>query len=71
MSMTDKSVRRKWSLESKHQFMLRCDRGAFVCHKVLLTPTTTGDTGVALQLSIILAVFNILLVILMTNQVIV
>lgn len=68
--MTDKSVRRKWSLESKHQFMLRCDRGAFVCHKVLLILTTTGDTEEALQLLIIFVVFKILLVILMTNPVI-
>lgn len=27
--VTDKSVRRKWGWESKHQFMLCCDREAW------------------------------------------
>lgn len=29
VSVTDKSVRRKWGLESEHQFTLCCDRGAW------------------------------------------
>lgn len=28
VSVTDKSARKKWGLESKHQFMLCRDRGA-------------------------------------------
>lgn len=43
--VTDKSVRRKWGLESKHQFMLCCDRGGLLCHKALLTLTTMRDNG--------------------------
>lgn len=37
VSVTDKSVRRKWGLESKQQFTLCCDRGAWLATKPYYT----------------------------------
>lgn len=48
VSVTDKSVRKKWGFESKHQFMLRCDRAAWFATRpywLRLLWEIWGDTG--------------------------